>query len=50
MEKKNIREVEELPEVAVEGELIYNKADDCYYFGVNTKEEKHGDNLEEDSV
>lgn len=46
-----IKEVEELPEVANEKELIFNKADGSFYIGMETgKEKKNGDNLEKTSV
>ncbi len=46
-----LREVETLPEEAIEGEVILNKSDGCFYMGVNTeKEETDGSNVEETSV
>lgn len=47
-----VREVETLPEVARENELIYNKSDESFYIGIDTgKEEKtNGNNVEKTSV
>ncbi len=54
--KPTIREVTELPEVAILDELILNKTDGCFYLGVEdgkkTKKgvRKHGSNLEKTGV
>lgn len=45
-----IREVETLPEKVIEGEVILNKSDGCFYMGVKEKEVNDGRCLEETSV
>jgi hypothetical protein len=49
-DKKPPREVRKLPKRAVEGEVIFNKADGFFYMGVRTKEDKYGGNMAETGV
>lgn len=44
------REVEKLPDEAIEDEIILNKEDGCFYMGINIGEVKNGSRMEETSV
>lgn len=48
-----IREVEELPEVAILNEVIFNKKDKTFYLGVDDNKKgvkKHGSHMESPSI
>lgn len=47
-----VREVDRLPEVAILNEVILNKADGCFYLGVENGKgvKEHGGSVEKTSI